>query len=459
MSTEVIQAGPTKAFFISMLVRDIGLIPAIIDLVDNSVDGARRLRPKETPPSPDHDSTHDAPATPRFHGLWVRIRLDEKTFEISDNCGGIPWIVARDYAFRFGRPDEAPETPNSIGQFGIGMKRSLFKLGTEFTVDSKTVTEAFVLNVDVDDWKLDPSWTFPNVDHERRDTSQDAAGTLIRVLQLHESASENFGQSKFRNELVERLSLKHQATLNDGLSITLNTIPVDVDIQTLFSTNELTPARIIEEVDSDSKRPVNVEIFAGIDRSSPSEAGWYIYCNGRLILGPDQTSITGWGEGRGKTIPKYHNQFARFRGYAFFESDDVEKLPWTTTKEGIDADHRVYRAIRPKLIELTRPVIDFLNALDGEKDHPDRVDLERMVLSAERQKGATPLHQIPASPRFTSPERAPVPKAEVTNAIQYARPAIQVAKVKKRLKVKSNREVGEGTFDYFYRAEFGNDDE
>ena len=43
----VVQGEPTKDFFISMLVRDIGLIPAIVDLVDNSVDGGRRLRPAD----------------------------------------------------------------------------------------------------------------------------------------------------------------------------------------------------------------------------------------------------------------------------------------------------------------------------------------------------------------------------------------------------------------------------
>lgn len=59
--------------------------------------------------------------------------------------------------------------------------------------------------------------------------------------------------------------------------------------------------------------------------------------NGRLVVGPDQTITTGWGEGDGKTVPRYHNQFARFRGYAFFDCDDASRLPWTTTKTGVDA--------------------------------------------------------------------------------------------------------------------------
>jgi hypothetical protein len=46
-SSRVINAEPTKDLFIDMLVRDIPLISAIIDLVDNSVDGAIRLQDDE----------------------------------------------------------------------------------------------------------------------------------------------------------------------------------------------------------------------------------------------------------------------------------------------------------------------------------------------------------------------------------------------------------------------------
>ena len=39
-----INAEPTKAFFVDMLTRDIGLEQAVLDLVDNSVDGAKLLK-------------------------------------------------------------------------------------------------------------------------------------------------------------------------------------------------------------------------------------------------------------------------------------------------------------------------------------------------------------------------------------------------------------------------------
>ena len=96
-----INASPTKEFFIYMLTRDIPLTRAILDLVDNSVDGARRMQ-----------------ANGDFNGLWVRVELDRNHLKIADNCGGIPVDIARNYAFRFGRL-RMLLTPGSVGQFGV----------------------------------------------------------------------------------------------------------------------------------------------------------------------------------------------------------------------------------------------------------------------------------------------------------------------------------------------------
>src|SRR5207245_4070284 len=64
-------AMPTKGFFIKMLVKDIELIPSIIDLVDNSVDGAHRLR---------RDGS--------YSGLTVTVDTQKEQFSVVDNCGG-----------------------------------------------------------------------------------------------------------------------------------------------------------------------------------------------------------------------------------------------------------------------------------------------------------------------------------------------------------------------------------
>lgn len=43
-NTDKAQASPTKQFFVSMLTRDISLDDAILDLIDNCLDGAMRYR-------------------------------------------------------------------------------------------------------------------------------------------------------------------------------------------------------------------------------------------------------------------------------------------------------------------------------------------------------------------------------------------------------------------------------
>ena len=133
-----INAAPTKTFFIEMLVRDIALEQAVLDLVDNCIDGAKRLDGGD------------------FQGRKIKIDINSERFRIVDNCGGFDKSLAKDYAFRFGRPPETPTTPNSIGQFGVGMKRALFKFGRHFIVRSATSSDLWAIDVDVEKWESEP---------------------------------------------------------------------------------------------------------------------------------------------------------------------------------------------------------------------------------------------------------------------------------------------------------------
>src|SRR5207244_2519970 len=91
-SQDKADASPTKQFFVSMLTRDITLADAILDLVDNCLDGAMRLADGKYVNYAKH---------------FVRIALTNDYFLIEDNCGGIPRAVAKNYAFKMGRePDD-----------------------------------------------------------------------------------------------------------------------------------------------------------------------------------------------------------------------------------------------------------------------------------------------------------------------------------------------------------------
>lgn len=418
-----------------MLVKDIELIPAISDLVDNSIDGARRL------------SGND-----RYDGRWVRLELSECEFRISDNCGGIPVDVAVNYAFRFGRPEKMTATPHSVGQFGVGMKRALFKLGGRFVIASATESSRFTLDVEVEKWrKKEDEWEFKfKTFDDNVAVPDDERGTTIAVTELHPSVSKDFGLATFLGRLREELERKHQQTMDRGLGISVNGVPLAVNVVDLLQSEDLRPA-FAELSFNHSADPVVAQVWAGISASVPRDAGWYIFCNGRLVLGPDQSEVTGWGEGDGRIIPKYHNQFARFRGYVFFDSDDSARLPWNTTKTGVDLDADIYRTTRQKMLVLMRPVINFLNRLDAEKETTgdDNGPLEESVAAAAPAR----LSDIAGESTFGAPAVAPKPKVPKPGNILYAKPRAEIERVKKALGVTTYRDVGIGTFDYFVAAE------
>jgi hypothetical protein len=129
---QTIWGGPTKRFFVSMLTRDIELKYAILDLIDNCVDGAtRQLKGKLKGDKP-------------YDGYAARLTLSAKSFDISDNCGGIPQAAIKD-AFLLGRPKIEQNIP-TIGMYGIGMKRAIFKIGEEAAVESYAADGAFEVN-------------------------------------------------------------------------------------------------------------------------------------------------------------------------------------------------------------------------------------------------------------------------------------------------------------------------
>lgn len=415
-----------------MLIRDISLVPAIIDLVDNSVDGARRIRPSGD-----------------YKDLWVRIETDEGMFRIADNCGGIDLETAKNYAFRFGRPTEMKATPHSIGQFGVGMKRSLFKLGALFRIESRTRSTSFIVEENVDEWLQEEAWefTFEEVNAgERRKATE--TGTVIEVTDLHSGVMRAFSGGTFESNLRDELESIHRNSIAGGLALSLNQIPIEARLAELLVSSTLKPAH----KKLTFKRPdVTVKLFAGISDSDPGEAGWYVFCNGRQILEADQTLTTGWGEGGGRVIPKYHNQFSRFRGFALFDSDDPGSLPWTTTKTDVDADSPLYRNVRSEMLKITRPIITFLNRLDAEKDEQGHAEgpFTRSVRAAQSKD----INVIARIGNFVAPEAKARKSREPTARITYERPLEQVKEAQRILGVNTYRDVGERTFVYFYDRE------
>ena len=296
-----IEAMPTKALFIDMLTRDITLVPAIVDLVDNSVDGATGLRGDKS-----------------YRGLSVRVNVSAKRVRIEDNCGGIDVNTARRYAFRFGRPGDAPFIKHSIGKFGVGMKRAFFKLGRKFEVVSRTNRDRFILKVDVLKWAKKKEWdfTFDEVEEGLAKASEAERKTTVTVRDLHPEVSEEIELPNFEGALEAAIRARLQEALARKLEITLNGIPIGMRALDLLEHPLLAPAYKGVVYRQPGEKPVRVRLYCGLGPSEKARemAGWHVFCNGRLVLEANKTDRTGWGEHRETRIPGFHPQYNSFRG-------------------------------------------------------------------------------------------------------------------------------------------------
>jgi hypothetical protein len=443
-----IDASPEKRFFISMLIRDIELVPAIIDLVDNSVDGARKLRPDRN-----------------YGGLSVEIELSSETFSITDTCGGMDARVAQQYAFRFGRPLAFEGIEESVGQFGVGMKRALFKLGEGFAVSSTTATTQFNMHVTIGDWaaSTEPDWSFRFDDVEfAGDFEESEWGTTIVVSPLHSEIASEFDRDHVIGHLRTEIEARHQDALSRGLLISVNDDQLVPNKPLLLVSDDLKPLSKSYEIEENGER-VSVKLVAGFIRGERdarddsageefrdvSDAGWYLYCNGRLVFLADQTELTGWGNG----AAAFHPQYRLFRGYVFLWARTVAVLPWNTTKTGVDAESRVFRQVQSEMITALRHVQAVLNRLKTERTG-DGPDSERPITLAMAAATLLPAEDVSDSPNFVAPPAPPRPRPDPTHkTIHYDVTIDEFETAAEALSTNFAAEVGRQTFRYFMDAE------
>lgn len=345
-----VSAAPTKDFFVKMLVRDIDLMDAILDLLDNCIDGAIRVTREQV----------DQPN--RYRDFWAKIDFRDGKFIIADNCGGIDPELA-DHAFMMGRPnlDRDNDIP-TVGMYGIGMKRALFKMGRNSSVISKTTEEAFKVTISPDWLDSANDWSLP---YEIVADPFQHNGTLIEIGDLYRGVhKELFGDSSedFIDSLKKAIATHYCFVAHKGFSFFINGERIlSVPLTLLF---DETPGSIAPYVYEGSFDDVTVTLAVGFLGQSPSEdeieenleqqrrsseeAGWTIICNDRVVVYKDKTRLTGWGVGR---VPAYHTQFITIAGVVEFQSNHADNLPVTTTKRGIDASSDLFLRVKDYMME------------------------------------------------------------------------------------------------------------
>jgi hypothetical protein len=428
------KAHPTKAFFVRMLTRDISLEDCILDLVDNSVDAAWS-RSGATP-----TSLETSQALAKFK---ISLTIDKSRFDIVDNCGGISLNDAAEYAFTFGR-DEIGGGPDeyAIGVYGIGMKRAVFKLGSTVWIRSThTGDEPFVVPIDVPAWLADKSsaWDF-DIDEAE---PLPEPGVSIAVSDLNAETITTFTDPGFLRTLRKTVARDYMLPLMHGLQIEINGQKVDGWEPAFRVGNDFEPMRERYQ-DGD----VAVEVIAGMVSAPPNStepsqrpkddrSGWYVICNGRVVVTADRSQTTVWGR---DGFPGWHGQYEGFVGIVLFSSRDPKLLPMTTTKNGVDSSSPLYRRAVAKMFPSTRQWIDYTNA---------RKAMREESREKESATSALPISQVKVRHSLKLP--AKVEGAKEANVL-YVVPLDRMKALAKAFgrSTMSYREVGTRSFDFAY---------
>jgi hypothetical protein len=441
-------ANPTKEFFVTMITRDITLEDCILDLIDNSVDGAWRgagSRPIGLADEAD------------LSKYFISITISPQVFQITDNCGGMTLDDAVNHAFSFGRRANEEYDDYSIGVYGIGMKRAVFKLGTDIRIRSTAIDNgnrlSFAVPIKVAGWLANdvPPWDFDIVDDEPLNED----GVEIIVNSLTPAAMRSFESPGFLQNLRRTIARDYTLHLNRGLTISLNNERILGAQIELRQSEDFTPMREEYKDEADGEE-VSIEMIVGMaapppDNSDPDEQddsdkrfGWYVACNGRIVLAADKTALSGWGS---DDWPIWHRQYSGFLGLILFTAANATALPLTTTKRSVDTSSEIYRRARPRMRDVTKKWIAYTNARKQALEEAKRREAEATSVSIYAVNKQTPVKLPVLTPRQT---------VRVAN-IAYAVPLTRLRKLAQALGSinMSYREVGLKSFDYTYHEHVG----
>lgn len=455
-----IEATPVKSFFVSMLTRDIKLEDAILDLLDNCLDGI-------------HRSIITVEGDKPYSGFKAEIEFKKDFFSISDNCGGIPWEL-HPYAFRMGRhPNYKENIVGSVGTYGIGMKRAIFKMGRHCLITTKHGLNQYKIEISPEWMQNEEKW---DLEVKNAEWSKKRDGTTIVITDLHEGVGKIFDEDaeNFKKRLEQTIETQYAYIIEKGFEVKINGQIVTPYTTKLIFDNRLREKTATRPYIFKTTTPEGVDVFltVGFTHPPPSQnaiddekesptysskyAGWTILCNERAVVFCERTELTGWGEAN---VPRFHNQFNVISGIVEFKSDDPSKLPTTTTKRGIDASNRLYLQIKNKMRDGMKEFTNSTNKWKGREEElkrqikkAPRLDLNEIKEESKKLNFSTTTKSFPSG-KLYKPKLPMPPVLEPTKKrILFFKEKAKVEKIAEYFEVPDADPsiVGEKCFDTIY---------
>lgn len=330
------------------LTQDITTLEAIYDLIDNSIDAARRDI------FMNKDFTADEYGMPKdYSGYSIEVVVNDKEISIVDNCLGFSKDELENKSLILGQPSNHEF---GIGQYGVGLKRSLLKIGNKYTLNTDDKRNRFKINFTNKDFNSGKGFlsSSPLKSNNKKMTS-------LKINNLKQGILPDIKSNIWYENAIEGMNQRYTIYLEKGLSINIKYFenePKEIksNLVKLRHDSRFMPFKKSYKLNND----VTVIISAGIhskynfkgepdyslseNRKITNEYGIYIICNDRVIVASSKEKMHGW-----KT--HWHSEYNGFVCIVRFISKNPSLLPINTAKTAIQADSAIFleaaRKIQP----------------------------------------------------------------------------------------------------------------
>lgn len=419
------------------------MVAAFLDLIDNSVNAA--LEPFADKLKTADDYVKVLKRADIKPNTDIKLTISTKRIEIVDTAPGISSKTARLHVFKFGRSQDEEDRADRLSVYGLGLKRAFFKLGRRVRIISDHVDGGFELDLDVLEWSKDTEvpWKFDLV--SRDPAKPKDCGTRIEVFRLYPETKKRLGDGLFEGQLKENIGKTYAYFLSKFVRIFVNEERISPTNLQVGSNNATDRFQVDE---------VTCTITAGLGTPEAGKyrdqgSGWFVFCNGRTVISADKSPITGWND----DLPIFQPKHRPFLGTVFFVSRYADRLPWDTTKSGINEDSEIWQRATRQMFVVGRSVISFL---DRRYTDEGTAIAQKELTEATKDRVDTMTASVARKRIFIQPQER---KRKTTTRIQYDAKIKHVEKISEYLSQPemSASEVGRHTFHFFLRNEVGED--
>lgn len=330
-----ISMGTSKNFLEDILTRDISTLDALFDLIDNSIDAARDSLFEQGAVKRDK---YDLPQS--YHGFKVDIELSERSIKVEDNCFGMKEKTLKSEAFVIAK---SSEHEYGIGQYGIGLKRSLLKIG-----------ESYDVSIDNGEQKYDFNFTNKQIggsDGKVTAVAKDSEGrpfTTFVVSDLKAEIKGDIQNERWLKRAKDGLKDRYSIYFSKGFEISIKYFDNPIEslnskLPSLRTDGKFLPTFL--PVKNSNNVSITIEsgihqdyMFPGeqgyslsINRTLTDDFGIYFICNDRVIVKASTQRAHGW-------LAKWHSEYNGFVCLVRFVAKNPNSLPWNTAKSAMRED-------------------------------------------------------------------------------------------------------------------------